>query len=109
MKIYTSNSLPETQAVLELLRKQFGHRYSCELFGLGKDKTIMVRQSAFVAAQVTIRQNEITVQGMPSQIIPVIGMTELAIVLVPFLGWLIKAPWKKIEREVATFLQQSFN
>jgi hypothetical protein len=108
MKVYASKPLPSVQELVEILNQHFSGHYSSKLFGLGKDKTIMVRQSSFVAAQITIRNNEITVQGAPSSILAVIGMTELAFVFIFFLGWVLRSPWKKLEKEVAVFLHEKY-
>jgi len=108
MKILASKQLPSTPELVEILQKEFNDRYACNLFGLGKDKTILVRQSTFVSAQITIRGNEITVQGMPSQFLAIISMTELAAVMILFLGWMLRAPWKGLEKEVAVFLHQRY-
>lgn len=108
MKIVATKVLPSNQELVEILQKKFGDRYSVKLFGWGNHKTVMVRESAFVSAQISFYNNEITVQGMPSPIIPIIGSTELAVVFVFFLGWLHRAPWKKLEKEVAVFLHQQY-
>ncbi|HPM30884.1 MAG TPA: hypothetical protein PLJ60_11175 [Chryseolinea sp.] len=109
MKILASKELPSTKDLADILQKEFSNRYSCKLFGLGKDKTILVKQSAFVSTQITIRGNEITVQGMPSQFLAVIGMTEGAVLMILFLGWVLRAPWKKLEKEVAVFLHERYH
>ncbi len=109
MKILASKELPSTKDLADILQKEFSNRYTCKLFGLGKDKTILVKQSAFVSTQITIRDNEITVQGMPSQFLAVISMTELAAVMILFLGWVLRAPWKQLEKEVAVFLHQRYH
>ena len=109
MKILASKEIPSTTELAETLQKEFNGRYSCKLFGLGKDKTILVRQSPFVSTQITIRGNEITVQGMPSQFLAVISMTELAAFMILFLGWVLRAPWKSLEKEVAVFLYQRYH
>jgi hypothetical protein len=108
MKIRASKAVPATQELVKILQDEFGGRYSCKLFGFGRDKTILVKQSLFVSTQITIRGNEISVQGMPSQFVAVIGMTEFAAVMVLFLGWVLRAPWKELEKEVASFLHQRY-
>ena len=109
MKIYASKPLPPADELVKILNKEFSPRYSSKLFGLGKEKTIMVKASTLVGTQISIRNNEITVQGTVSPIIPVIAMTELVAIFVLFLGWFSREPWKKLEREVAVFLQQRYN
>jgi hypothetical protein len=109
MKVYASKPLPAAKELAEILNQEFSGRYSSRLYGLGSDKTIMVRESTFVGAQISIRENEITVQGVPSQILTVISMTELAVVLIFFLGWVFNASWKKLEREIAVFLHHKYN
>ncbi len=45
---------------------------------------------------------------MLSQFLAVIGMTELAAVMILFLGWMLRAPGKGLEKEVAIFLHQRY-
>ncbi len=63
MIVQTKEETPKVEELIQTLKKEFSHRYSYSLFGLGLDKTIMVRQSAFVGAQITIRESEIMVDG----------------------------------------------
>ncbi len=42
MKIQASKELPSITELVEILQKEFKDKYSCKLFGLGKDKTIML-------------------------------------------------------------------
>lgn len=108
MKIVASKALPSQQELVEILQKKFGDRYSCKLFGWGNHKTVMVRQSPFVSAQITLDNNEITVHGMSSPILTIIGLTELAVVFLFFMGWLYRKPWANLEKEVAVFLHQQY-
>lgn len=109
MKIVASKALPSNQELVEILQKKFGDRYSCKLFGWGKHKTVMVRESVFVSTQISLNNNEITVQGMPSPILTIIGLTELVVVLLLFMGWVYRKPWQKLEKEVALFLHQQYS
>lgn len=108
MKVVTSKALPSTQELAEIIQKEFSGRYTCKLFGLGQHKTIMVRQSPFSGAQISLRANEITIQGVPSQVLAVISLTELAAVLIFCLDWVLNAPWKKLEKEIAVFLHRKY-
>lgn len=109
MKISTTKTLPSTTELAEILQQDFAGRFSCKLYGLGKDKTIVVNESTFVGAQISISNNEITIQGMPAPIIPLISMTELAAVLIFFLGWFFRKPWVKLEKEIAVYLHHKYN
>ena len=108
MKIVASKALPSQPELVEILQKKFGDRYSSKLFGWGNHKTVMVRQSAFVSAQISVDNNEITVQGMPSPMLALIGLTELAVVFLFFMGWLFQKPWQKLEKEVAVFFHKLY-
>jgi hypothetical protein len=108
MKVVTSKALPSTQELAEIIQKEFSGQYTCKLFGLGQNKTIMVRQSLFSGAQISLRANEITIQGMPSPVLTVISMTELAAMLVFCLDWVLSTPWKKLEKEIAVFLHKKY-
>jgi hypothetical protein len=113
MKVYASKTLPSTQELVRILNQEFSGRYSCRLFGLGKEKTIMVRASTFVGTQISIHGNEITVQGTPPSIpagyiLTFIGLTELVLVLVALLGLGSGSSFKKLEKEIAVFLYQQY-
>jgi hypothetical protein len=108
MKVVTSKSLPSTQELAVIIQTEFSGRYTCKLFGIGQHKTIMVRQSPFSGAQISLRANEITIQGVPSPVLAIMSLTELAAVLVFCLGWVLSAPWKKLEKEIAVFLHKKY-
>lgn len=113
MRISTSKTLPSTKELIEILKQELPGPYSYKLFGLGREKTIMVTKSSSVGAQISIRENEITIQGTPpppvAYFVSFLGWTELAFLLLFFIGLSTPSKLKELEKEIAIFLKNKYN
>ena len=105
---------PTNEELITLLRKELPSHYSVREYGLGK-KTVMIRKSAFIGAQITVRKNEIAVdESTPSVaggILSSLVMIELASLIV-FIFASDGATWSKLqnfEKEMASFLKEQYN
>ena len=87
MRITTLKKLPPVNDLLTKLKQQFSQQYSCRLFGIGSQKTIIVSESSFVGAQISIRENEVTIEPVPPSVfgglLILLMSTELALILGP--------------------------
>ena len=107
------NSSPSNQELLAALERNFPKAYSYKEFGLGK-KSVLVRKSAFLGAQITVKENEITIQGSPpsfgSGVLATLAMTEAAIFVAPLFLFTGATPskFRKLEMEIASFLKGTF-
>ena len=108
MKVTASQPVISIDELKRTLSEEFSGRLSCKIFGLGKSKTIVATESPVAGVQISIRKDEISVQGMPSPILTLLGMTELAVLLLPFIGWWWRSDWKSLERDVAIFLNSKY-
>ena len=114
MKISTSKNLPSAAELITILKQEFSERYSYKLFGLGKDKTILVGESTFIGAQISIGENEMTIQGATPSLpaayfVSFLGITEFAFLLLAFLGLSSDSKMRTLEKNIAIFLKAKFN
>ena len=114
MRIQLSKNLPSIHDLTEILRQRFSDQYSVKTFGLGK-QSILVGKSTLVGAEISIRENEVSLSSSPpsvfGSILLTLGLTELAVVLIPFLlkdGVSQQASYRKLEKEIGTFLVQAY-
>ncbi|WP_111672341.1 hypothetical protein [Algoriphagus litoralis] len=105
---------PTNEELLSLLRKELPSDYSLREFGLDK-KTVMIKKSAFIGAQVTVRKNEIAIdESTPSVvggILSSLAMIELAslIVFIFACGATTRAKFQAFEREMAALIFKLYN
>lgn len=105
---------PTNEKLIALLRKELPSDYSVRQFGLGK-KTVMIKKSTFIGAQITLRENEIAVdESTPSVaggILSSLAMIELAslIVFIFANGSATQAKFQAFEREMASLINKKYN
>lgn len=108
MKLLTSKMPPSTNELVEILKREFSDRYTYEMFGLGNEKSILVKKSFFVGAQISKRENEFMIDGIHPSI-----SSSLIALLLQVLGSLYilfsPSPYRKLEKEIGVFLKQKFN
>lgn len=108
MKITTSKALPPYNELAQVLQNEFANRYSFRLFSVGKQQSIIAGQSAFVGAQISTSGNEITIEGVQ----PSLGAWFLSFFMQLYIGLaapFTKSPFKKLEKELGSFLQRKYN
>lgn len=108
MRVYASKTLPSAQELAEILKQEFSTHCSYELFGIGKEKSIIVQKSTFVGVQISKSDNELTIVEMcpfiASWLLSILTQCAANLFMLFF-----PAPYKKLEREVSSFLQQRYN
>ena len=115
MLIPISKPAPTPHELAHMLQREFSPQYAYQLFGLGKVKSLLVGKSPMVGAQISIRENEITIQRSPPSILggvwSFLGITELGFALIFFLRtpWTVHSQGKSLEKELGLFLRQKFN
>ena len=108
MRILATKALPSAKELAAILKKEFSDKYSYELFGLGPNKSILMKKTFFVGAQISINENSITIDGMP----PSASASFIAMVLQVFANLFIVfalLPYKKLEKEIGVFLSNRYN
>lgn len=108
MKIKTAKAPPSSKELLEVLRKEFLEKYSFNLFGIGREKSVIVRKSFFIGAQISISDNEITIDGIPPS-----ALSSLISILLQQLANLFllfnPSQYQKMEKELAIFLHKKYS
>lgn len=108
MRISASKNLPPAQQLLTLMEQEFSPDYSFKIYGLGEERTIIVRKSFFVGAQITKNGNEVIIEGTPPS-----AVASLFSILLQQLAnlFLLFSPsrYKKLERELGFFIHRQFN
>jgi hypothetical protein len=109
MRIIATKPLPDNGQLKEVLKNEFSRNYSCELFGLNGQKTILIGKSAFVGAQVSVKEREITIQATPPSVFTGNFLFFFSLIGADtILGLLFRSQLRKIEMDVAGFLKTKF-
>jgi len=115
MRIEFSKQLPSIKELTETLKLRFPNPYSIRTFGLGR-KNILIGKSTLVGAEISINQNTVSIAYSPPSVfggfLITLGLTEFAILLFPFLfkeGFSHNASYRKLEKDIGTFLKQKFS
>jgi len=107
-------STPTNEELMSILRQKLSGEYSVREFGLGK-KTVIIKKSTLVGAQITVRENEISVhESTPSivgGILSSLAMIEWAGLLIYLFGIADAVPAKSqsFEKEVASMIKKQYN
>lgn len=110
MRVFKLKASPSTEELAGILKKEFSSFYSYNLFGLDRERSIMVEKSTFVGAQVSIKGNEITVHGIPpTATTTFLSALDFLVTGGLFMGLPFQSKREKFEKEVGSFLQQKFN
>jgi hypothetical protein len=109
MRIIPRKPLPDNLQLIELFKNEFSGNYSYELFGLNGQKTILIGKSAFVGAQISVKEKEITIQATPPSVLTGNFLFFFSMIGVDtILGLLFRSQLRKIEMDVAGFLKSKF-
>jgi hypothetical protein len=96
--IVQATPLSHFNDLTQVLKSQFSN-YSVYTFDSKPQKSIIVRKSATVGAQITVRDNEILVDGCCPNIIISALIGFLSVIFPPYLDF---------EREIADFLKSRY-
>ena len=110
MKILTSIMTPPPHELVGVLQREFSNHYSYKLFGLGAEKSIIISKSTFVGAQISKRENEITIEGTIPSITT--GYFILFLGLIgpdALLALLYGSQGRKLIKEIGVFLKKKYN
>jgi hypothetical protein len=115
MQITTTKPLPSMAELVEILKREFSSHYSYKLFGLGR-KSMIIGKSILIGAQISIRDNQITIQATPPSVVggilSVFASTELAVFVLPLFflqGLPLFSQKSEFEKEIATYLNHKYN
>ena len=110
MRVFKLKSSPSTEQLVEVLKREFSNRYDYSMFGFDCDKSIIVKKSTFIGAQISKKENEITVHGIPpSTIATLLSLVDMFITGGVFMGLPFMTRRNNFEKEVGVFLQRKFN
>lgn len=108
-------STPTNDELIALLRKELPSNYSVREFGLGK-KTVMIKRSTFIGAQITVKKNEIVVDAstpsVDGGILSSLAMIELETSLIIFIfgsADATRAKFRDFEKEMASLINERYN
>ena len=107
MKVFTVQKSLTTHELVEILKREYSDKYTYTFFGLDANKSVIVRKSNFIGAQVYIKENEITVTGLQPTVAGNLFMFIDFLMFDTALMSLFFGPsCKELEKEVAVFLKQ---
>ncbi len=104
MIVQATRELPNLNDLLQELKSEFPGQYTSKIFGLGSQKSILVRKSAWVGVQITIHGNKIYIDGSFPNIILSSFMTLLSQSTIAPVG-----KWEKLEKKITDFLKRKYN
>lgn len=107
MKVFTLKNSPSTEEIAEILKNDFSDKYAYDFFGLGAERSIIVRKSEFVGAQISKSGNQITVHAMSPNLL--FSFLDPFLTGLNILGLIFHSPWKKLETDLVVFLKKSYN
>ena len=107
MKIIVSKPPPPNNELIEILKQEFSDRYNYKLFGIGKEKNIIVQKSTFVGAQISKTGNEFLIEGIHPSVTA--SLTALLLQVLANLFILFQpSPYRELEKKVAIFLKHKY-
>lgn len=99
--IVKSENLPNFSELVQGLKRHFSD-YQVYVFGSLPERSIIVRKSAIIGAQITIRDNEINIDACyPNLFISSMMSFLTASTIFPFTSW------PNFEKKIAAFFQKS--
>ncbi|GGB96499.1 hypothetical protein [Dyadobacter sediminis] len=106
MKVFTIEQDPSTEEIAQVLRQEFSSGYSYRFFGIDQNRSIVVRKSEFVGAQISKNGNQVTVHAMsPNWLLSFLDpfLTGMNVI-----GTVFHAPLTKLEADLVTFLKSKY-
>ena len=103
MKVFTIEQAPSIEEIARILEQEFTSKYTYSIFGLSK--SVIVRKSDFVGAQISKSGNQLTVHAQSPNLLlsfldPLTGINVM--------GALFNSPLKKLEADLVTFLKNKY-
>jgi len=107
MKVFTIEQDPSIEEIAQTIKQEFSSAFSYSFFGLGKNRSIVVRKSEFVGAQVSKSGNQITVYATSPNLL--LSFLDPFLTGLNIVGTLFHAPLKKIEEDLVIFLKKKYS
>ena len=90
MIIELNRPAPPMKQLMQMLQSDLGNEYSYKWFGVKQD-SILIGKSFFYGAQISVHDNQISIQHSPPSVlagfISTLAMTELAVLMIPFISY----------------------
>ena len=103
MIIQPSSTLPTIHELIQELQNEFSDLHQFKIFGLGSQKSILVKKSVWVGVQINIRENDILIDGSFPNIVTSSFMTLLSQCAIAPVN-----KWFELEKEVSGFLMNRY-
>lgn len=108
MKISTLKNTPSAKELIKTLRQKTP-KYSSRVFGLGSDKSIIVKKSAFVGVQISRRENELIVEGsLTSPLLSALSSFLFLEGLGYLFAYIFYYKWRELEIEIGHLLKAKY-
>ncbi|QRR00022.1 hypothetical protein [Dyadobacter sandarakinus] len=104
MKVIKIGQDPSNEEIAQALAQEFSSGYSYKSFGLGNNKSIIVRKSEFVGAQISKSGKQITVHAhAPNVLLSLLDVLYSGIISVASYSSL-----KELESDLVVFLKNKY-
>lgn len=108
MKKVEVKKTPSYEEILGNLERDLSGKYVYTLFGLGSEKSIIVRKSRFVGAQISKRENGLSIQALMPLSITNWFISLFLSLYASGAMFMWTSPYKKLENEIALFLRKRY-
>jgi hypothetical protein len=95
---------PSNEEIAQTLEQEFSSKYSYSFFGLGNNKTVIVRKSEFVGAQISKNGNQITVHAHSPNIL----LSLLDVFYSGIISAASHSSLKKLEADLVVFFKNRY-
>ena len=104
MKVFEINQDPSVEDIARMLKHEFSYN-SYSYFGIGKNKSVVVRKSEFVGAQISRSRNRITVHAMSPNLL----LSSIDILLSGLIGAVNYSSLIRLEKDLVIFLKSKYS
>lgn len=108
MQVLTTKTLPSTKELIEILKREFSDKYTYEPFGLGANKSILVRKSYFVGVQILKNDNVLNIDGISPSVSASLFRVLLEVLANLFIIF-SSSSYKRLEKEITVFIKKKYN
>ena len=109
MKKIEVKGAPSYEELIGNLKRELSNKYAYDLFGLGSEKSIIVRKSPFVGAQISKRENGFSIQALMPLSVTNWFLSLFLSLYASGAMFMWTSPYKKLENEIALFLKNRYN
>jgi hypothetical protein len=105
MKAFTIKQDPSTEEIAHALEHGFSSKYSYSFFGVGENRSVIVKKSELVGAQISTSRNRMTVHAMPPNLL----LSSLDAVLTGLISAVSYSSLTKLEKDLTVFLRSKYS